>query len=231
MGGFLGGYKVNNGIVYGSAGGVADLRVTPPRQLGSFNVNSVQGNQSIEGSGVAPDPAVGRVFFTGFNLTNSNSVLLSYDTATYELVNMAQFSGSAQSQDLLRWGRDGLAWHSSLSGFGISTPGKGQLILMRGPLVLPQWASTNVTPTLASVSPSSATAAAGANITLSVTGTNFVPGAVVLWNNNERTTTFVDSTHLSVAIPASDLSQSGTATLVVNNPGSSNSSSVSFTVN
>jgi trimeric autotransporter adhesin len=52
----------------------------------------------------------------------------------------------------------------------------------------------------------------------------------VLWNNHERTTTFVDSSHLTVAIPASDLAQAGTATVVVNNPGSSNSGSVSFTI-
>jgi len=62
---------------------------------------------------------------------------------------------------------------------------------------------TNPTPGLTSVSPTSA--GAGSNITLSVTGSRFVPGAVLLWNGAERTTTFVDSSHLTVAIPASDL--------------------------
>ena len=47
----------------------------------------------------------------------------------------------------------------------------------------------------------------------------------------QRTTTFVDSSHLTVAIPAADVTQAGTATLVVNNPGSVNSSSISFTIN
>ena len=66
---------------------------------------------------------------------------------------------------------------------------------------------------------------------LPVTGSGFVPGAVLKWNGAERTTTFVDSSHLTVAIPKADLTQAGTATLVVNNPGSSDSSSISFTVN
>jgi hypothetical protein len=74
-------------------------------------------------------------------------------------------------------------------------------------------------------------AAGNGNLTITVTGSNLVPGAVLLWNGTERTTTFVDSSHLMVSVPASDVSHAGTATLVVNNPGSSNSSSISFTVN
>lgn len=66
---------------------------------------------------------------------------------------------------------------------------------------------------------------------LAVAGSGFIPGAVVTWNGAERTTTFVDSSDLTVAIPASDLSQSGTATLTVNNPGSSASNSISFAIN
>lgn len=232
IGGFSGAYRLANGIVYGFGGGVADPRSTPPVQLGQFNVGAAQGNgQSIQGTGVAPDPAIGRVFITGETLAGSaNPVLFSFDPNTFELVNMQQFTGAAQAQDLVRWGRDGLAWHSSLNGaFGTGTPGKGQLFLVRGPFVLPAWAATNPVPGLTSVSPSSA--GAGSNITLSVAGSNFVPGAVLLWNGAERTTTFVDSSHLTVAIPASDLGQSGSATLVVNNPGSANSSSVSFTIN
>jgi hypothetical protein len=63
-----------------------------------------------------------------------------------------------------------------------------------------------------------------------MTASIFVPGAVLLWNGAERSTTFVDSAHLTVAIPASDVSQSGTANVVVNNPGANNSGSISFNV-
>jgi trimeric autotransporter adhesin len=234
IGGFAGAFKLVNGLIYGFAGGVADPAPTPPVQLGQFTVNSAQGaGQSIQGAGVAPDPTIGRVFFLGETLAGSaNPVLMSFDSNKYVLLDIQQFTGSIQGVDLLRWGRDGLAWHTSNNGaFGNSTPGSGQVFLMRSPFVLPQWGAVNPTPGLVSASPSSAAAGSG-NLTLTITGSNFVPGAVLLWNGAERTTTFVDSSRLTTAIPASDLAKSGTtATLMVNNPGSSNSGSISFTIN
>ena len=233
IGGFAGAYGLVNGLVYGFAGGVADPSPTPPMQLGQFAVNVAQGSgQSIEGTGVAPDPALGRVFFLGETLAGTaNPVLLSYDSGKYVLLDMEQFTGAAQGMDLVRWGRDGLAWHTSNNGaFGNSTPGSGQVFLMRGPFVLPEWSTVNPTPGLASALPSSTTAGIG-NLNLTITGSNFVPGAVLTWNGSERSTTFVDSSHLIVAIPVSDVSKAGTATLAVNNPGSSNSNPISFTIN
>jgi uncharacterized repeat protein (TIGR01451 family) len=232
MGGFSGAYELVEGIVYGFGGGVADPTTTPPTQLGQCEISSAQGSgQTIEGFGVSANPSYGRIFYLGETLAGSaNPVLLSYDSNRYVLLGMQQFSGTAQGEDLLRWGRDGLAWHSSLSGgFGSSTPGSGQLILMNGPFVLPEWSTVNATPGLSSASPASASAGSG-NFVLTVTGSGFVPGAVLEWNGAERTTNFVDSSHLTVAIPAADVSQAGTATLVVNNPGSNNSSSISFSI-
>ena len=130
--------------------------------------------------------------------------------------------------------RGGASYYYNADGlggaFGNSTPGSGKLFLMRGPFVLPEWSTANPTPGLVSASPASAAAGSG-NLTLTVTGSGFVPGAVLKWNGAERTTTFVDSSHLTVAIPKADLTHAGTATVVVNNPGSSDSSSISFTVN
>ena len=233
IGGFAGAYELVNGLVYGFAGGVADPSPTPPTQLGQFAVNSAQGSgQSIEGTGVAADPALGRVFFLGETLAGTaNPVLQSYDINKYVLLNMQQFTGAIQGMDLLRWGRDGLAWHTSNNGaFGSSAPGSGQVFLMRGPFVLPEWSTVNPTPGLVSASPSSVTAAS-ANLNLTVTGSNFVPGAVLTWNGAERSTTFVDSSHLTAAIQASDVSKAATATLAINNPGSNNSNSILFTIN
>lgn len=233
IGGFAGGYELVNGLVYGFSGGVADPTTTPPTQLGQFSVSSAQGSgQSIEGSGVAAEPALGRVFFLGETLAGSaNPVLLSFDSSRYVLVGMQQYTGAAQGVDLIRWGRDGLAWHSTANGaFGNATPGSGQVFLMRGPFVLQEWNTTSPTPTLTSASPSNLAAGSG-NFMLSITGSNFVPGAVVLWNGAERSTTFVDAAHLKAAIPSSDVAKSGTATVSVNNPGSSNSNTTLFTIN
>jgi uncharacterized protein (TIGR03437 family) len=89
----------------------------------------------------------------------------------------------------------------------------------------------NPAPTLTSVNPTSANAG-GAEFTLTVTGTNFINGSVVRWNGNTRTTVFVNSTSLSVQIPASDIASAGTAQITVFNPapGGGTSNSLSFPI-
>jgi len=87
----------------------------------------------------------------------------------------------------------------------------------------------NPIPTLTSISPST-TFAGGAAFTLTVNGTNFINGSVVQVNGSSRTTTFVSSTQLSAAIPASDIASAGTRSITVVNPGGA-SGSLTLTVN
>ena len=61
-----------------------------------------------------------------------------------------------------------------------------------------QRTSSNVGPTLNSLSPSSASAG-GPAFTLTVHSSNFVSGAVVQWNGAAHTTTFVSTTQLTAA--------------------------------
>jgi hypothetical protein len=70
----------------------------------------------------------------------------------------------------------------------------------------------------------------GGNFYLTVSGSNSVAGAIVLWNGSARTTTLIDAQHLSVAIPAADIASPGNATLTVMNPGSGLSNGLAFTV-
>src|SRR5262249_59521668 len=67
---------------------------------------------------------------------------------------------------------------------------------------------TNPVPSLTSISPSSATAG-GPGFTLTVNGSNFVSASVVQVNGANRTTTFVSSTQLTAAIPATDTASAG----------------------
>ncbi|MDW8255368.1 MAG: choice-of-anchor Q domain-containing protein, partial [Chloroflexota bacterium] len=67
-------------------------------------------------------------------------------------------------------------------------------------------------PTLTALQPVSALQGSP-SFTLIVTGTNFLSGTVALWNGSARATTVLNSTTLSVAIPASDLTTAGTATV------------------
>jgi hypothetical protein len=81
------------------------------------------------------------------------------------------------------------------------------------------------------MSPNSATAG-GAAFTLTVNGTSFVSGSVVQWNGSNRTTTFVSSTQLTAAIPATDIPFAGTAQITVFSPapGGGTSGALSFTI-
>jgi trimeric autotransporter adhesin len=129
------------------------------------------------------------------------------------------------SDDLFRWGEDGLAL---LLRDDLGTGG-AILYLLRGPFVVPQELNTNTAASITAVS--SGTIAAGSgNTLLTLTGGNFVPGVAITWNGNCRTTAIVDATHVTVAIPASDLTAAGTGTLVATNPGAPASSSLTIEV-
>lgn len=75
----------------------------------------------------------------------------------------------------------------------------------------------NPTPTLTSLSPSSAVAG-GAGFTLTVTGTGFVSGSAVDWNGTALTTTYVSATTLTATVPAGDIAAAGTDSITVVNP-------------
>lgn len=89
----------------------------------------------------------------------------------------------------------------------------------------------NPVPTLTSISPTSATAG-GVAFTLTAYGTNFISSSVVRWGGANRTTTFVDSTQLTAAIPASSIANGGTANVTVFNPtpGGGSTTPLTFTV-
>ncbi len=228
MGGSGTAFKLQSGLVYGSSGGFADPTTTPPRQLGQYQIYSALGGyQSIQGVNVAPDQPLDRVFFLGNNFFGADPILMSFDQARYELLAYNLFPQNNAGPDLVRWGKDGLAFQVG-GGFG-QGPGSGRVILLRGAFVLPEWGTTNPTPGLTLVSPSGAQSGGG-NFYLTATGSNFVPGSVLLWNGSERTTTYLDAAHLKVAIPAADIAAPGTATLTVVNPGSAPSGGVSFQI-
>jgi hypothetical protein len=88
----------------------------------------------------------------------------------------------------------------------------------------------NPVPTISSLSPPSASV--GMGFTLTVTGTNYVPGSVVRWNGADRATTYVSPTQLTAVIPATDVMTAGTGRVTVFNspPGGGTSNSVSLVI-
>jgi hypothetical protein len=93
-------------------------------------------------------------------------------------------------------------------------------------------APTNPVPTTSGTNPSSVVAGTP-GVTLTVSGSGFLPSSTVRWNGAARTTTYVSPTSLTATIPASDLASPGTGTVTVVNPspggGVSNAQSVSIT--
>jgi hypothetical protein len=73
--------------------------------------------------------------------------------------------------------------------------------------------------------------AGGPAFTLSVTGSTFANGAVVRWDGSDRPTTFVSSSLVTAAIPASDLAAGKVVVVTVRNPDGGLSSPLNFTVN
>ena len=89
----------------------------------------------------------------------------------------------------------------------------------------------NPVPTISQLSPSSITAG-GAAFQLTVTGSNFVNGAVVQWGGSTLTPISVSGSQLTVSIPATDIVSAGSVPVTVVNPspGGGTSSVLTFTI-
>jgi uncharacterized repeat protein (TIGR01451 family) len=88
---------------------------------------------------------------------------------------------------------------------------------------------TAPTPVLIGIAP--VTVVQGASgATIAVTGTGFEANSSVQWNGAARTTTFVNSNYLRVALTAADLASAGSGRITVNNPGPGASTSSAQTL-
>lgn len=107
---------------------------------------------------------------------------------------------------------------------GTSPPGGGASEEIEFPVVYPA-------PTLTSLTPNFVAVGSGAT-TLSASGSNFVPGAKVLFDGLVLPTSFDSSTELSATIPSSELLQPGSFSVSVVNPtpGGGSSQAIAFTI-
>jgi large repetitive protein len=93
----------------------------------------------------------------------------------------------------------------------------GGATIAQAEIFVPPAPSSNASPILSSIIPSSVVAG-GPGFTLSLSGFNFVSNSVVNFNSVARQTTFVSATALSIAILASDIASVGSAAITVTNP-------------
>jgi len=227
FGGFGGKLAVDGGLVFGSSGGIVNPGTTPPSQVAVLPLGNNASSNNLFGGGIIPYQAESKAFLVGVNAAGTAADYLDrFDTEHFTLEQQIQLPGNTiSSLQGIRFGQDGLAYVIPST----TTSNTPQIFLLRGPFVVPAEATSNPAPTLSSTSQTTMSVGSG-NHYLTVTGTGFLPGAVVLWNGSPRTTTFVDSAHLQVAIAAADLVTAQTVTVMSQNPGSGNSNSLTVTL-
>lgn len=235
MGGYGGAIQLENGLIYAVGGGIIDPSTTPPSQVATLKFIDFYGSGSTpEGAGLAADPSLNKEFLMLENFAGTFAFgLTRYDLGTYlpeaVLEMPSSYSSITSGWNMLRWGQDGMALLTSTENYATAQT-TTSLILLRGPFVAPQELGTATAASLTSSSATSITHGRG-NTLLTLTGANFLPGVAVTWNGSYRTTTIVDSAHVTVAIPASDVANASSASLVATNPGAPASNQLSITIN
>lgn len=191
-----------------------------------FNLQQGSGNPVPTTTGLNPTGALsGGPAFTltvnGSSFLSSSVVRWNGSDRTTTFVNSAQLTAAIPASDIAAAGTAAVTVFNPAPGGGISN---AQTFTIN--------TNPNPVPSTTNISPVSAPAG-GAGFTLTVNGSNFVNGASVRWNGASRTTTFVSSTQVTAAIPASDIAAAGTATVTVFNPapGGGTSNGQSFTIN
>jgi hypothetical protein len=221
-----------SGYVYSDYG-----RVTNPSTgdiVGTFNLSALYTELNHSATCLI-DSNQGIVFFLGQTFSqwagSSGYTILAFDKTTYKLLNsltIPQYSG--QQTGLIRWGNAGLVFNTVPTTLFTGT---NSIYLIDGSFVngtLPPDFSdgTQVAPlpNLVAVNPQMAVAGSG-DTTITVSGANFQPGAVVYLTGASALNTFsvggmlntvyINSGQLQATIPAKDLNAVGTAVVTVSN--------------
>jgi hypothetical protein len=214
----------SGGLIFTDGGGVVDPSPAAP------NTPQLVG-RLVGGGASAVDTTINGAFFLDQNSYGMTShVITASNPSQFVTAGSLQLDNlGGDTFDLIRWGGNGIAFRTAKDFWG---NGSGRVVLLRGSFVLPPSASPNPVPKTSALSPSSA-AAPGRNTWVTVTGANFVPASVARWNGSPRTTAFIDSAHVRVAIAAADLSIAGTYKISVNSPapGGGTSAALVFAVN
>jgi len=196
------------------------------------------GNFNATGA-AAVDSILNTAFFASGNAGSTVSIE-SFDLMHFTPINTVTIPNlTGTPLHLIRWGQNGLAFISKYAN------GTTQVVLLGGdfvtaappfvlpppPAPLPSPVPAPNAPAITSLNPSSAIAGSAAFV-LNVTGTQFDTAATVQFNGTALPTTFVSSTQLQAAIPASDVATPGTANIMVANPPATggNSSGATFFV-
>jgi hypothetical protein len=191
---------------------------------------------------------------------NGNQVVENYQPHDTDDVTLVKISNGTkyifpQAGDVLSYGPTSLYGHTSVvTGSNVDGSGNGTITIIEQNVSNPSngmetlkvtsWTVTswmvisgwlhgkNPLPSLSSITPTNILQGS-TGLVLTVFGKNFTSGSTVRWNGASLPTAFVSSTELIAAVPNSNITSSGTASVTVHNPGpgGGNSSAKTFTIN
>ena len=152
--------------------------------------------------------------FTPHPLTENRSAVVALVAGQSYDLRLEYFELTANAIIRLMWIRPGQSSPEVIPSANLATP-----------------VNPNLAPVLSALSPSAAPVN-GSQFTLTVSGTNFLPGAFVQLNNSPRTTVFTSSTQLTAMIPATDLTTIRNVKITAVNPlpGGGTSNPLSLTI-
>ncbi|MGH7496679.1 MAG: IPT/TIG domain-containing protein [bacterium] len=173
----------------------------------TFTVNAANNPAPTITSTSPTSKTVGDAQFTmtvnGTNFVAGSVVKFDGSNRATTFVNSTQLNITIPESDLMTAGTFNITVFNPPPGGGTSN---AQTFTVNNPI-----------PTTTNLSPSNKTVGE-AGFTLTVQGTNFVPGSVVKLGGSNRPTSFVNSMALTAAIPASDLTTAGAFNITVFNP-------------
>jgi len=213
----------SGGLIFSDGGGVVDPSPAPP------NTPQLIGRLAGGGSSTVDTTINGAFFLDQNSYGKTSRVIAAADPAHFVTVGSVELDNlTGDAFDIIRWGGNGIAFRMAKDFWG---NGSGRVISLSGDFVLPPSSVPNPLPTALSLSPNSAVAP-GSNTWVKIGGSNFVTGSVALWNGSQRTTVFVNSEELWVAISAADLAKPALNKVRVSNPipGGGRSAALTFTV-
>lgn len=199
---------------------------TPIDQIDPSNVAAagvpIPSIDHLNPAGVKAGPVAVTVDVYGTNFQNTSQVLINNVGAPTIFVDSAHLQVNVSANKVAQPGTvnfqvsNGASSVSNIVGLAVATPGQNAVPSLTG--LSANWAWSH--------------GAGSKQFTLIVTGKNFVDGAAVQWNGENRPTQFVDSSHLSATIYGLDQLSPGSNGITVENPapGGGTSETVPFVV-
>lgn len=192
-------------------GGISNTATLP---IGSVNPTPVV--ISISPSSIAAGSASITLSVTGSGFIDSSEVNWNGTALTTGYVSTTSLTATIPTADLATAGAANVTVTNPAPGGGTSG---AAIFTVSG---------SNPVPSISSLAPVNALAGSAA-FTLTVNGTNFVPGSLVNWNGAALATTYVSGAQITAQVPAADIASSSTANIAVTNPAPGGGSSGTWT--